>query len=84
MVCIFIFHCVTVQAENSRERHSFFGSLVNIVETTLITRRRPISHAASFPIKHTIDQPRFQSNIPLNRWYISSIFQIWSAPDGYI
>ena len=49
-----------------------------------VDRRSIISHAASFPIKDTIDQPRFQSNIPLNRWYISSIFQIWSAPVGYI
>ena len=25
-------------------------------------------------------QPRFQPNIPSNRWYIARIFQIWYAP----
>ena len=28
---------------------------------------------------YTIDQPRFPSNIPSNRWYIVRIFQVWSA-----
>ena len=36
----------------SRERHLFW-----------FTREQ----TASFPVKYTIDQPRFQSNIPSNR-----------------
>ena len=32
------------------------------------------SHAASFPIKCTIDQPRFQRNVPSTRWYKGRIF----------
>ena len=38
---------------------------------------------ASFLADKIIDQPLFQSNIPLNRWYIVRIFQIWSTPVGY-
>ena len=34
-------------------------------------------------MNYTIDQPRFKWNIPSNRWYITRIFQIWSAPVGY-
>ena len=36
-----------------------------------------IAQAASFSGKYTIDQPRFQSNIPSNRCYIARISQIW-------
>ena len=45
--------------------------------------RWSIAHAASFPGKYTIDQPRLQVNKPSNRWYIARIFQIWSTPVGY-
>ena len=34
-------------------------------------------------VSNQVDQPRFQPNIPSNRWYIARIFQIWSAPVGY-
>ena len=36
-----------------------------------------IAQAASFLGKYTIDQPRFEANIPSNRKYIIHIFQIW-------
>ena len=36
-----------------------------------------IAQAASFLGKYTIDQPRFEANIPSNRKYIILIFQIW-------
>ena len=45
--------------------------------------RWSIAQEASFPINHSIDQPRFQSNTPPNRWYIARNFQIWSGPVGY-
>ena len=35
-----------------------------------------------FQADKIIDQPRFQSNIPLNRWYIARIFQIWPTLIG--
>ena len=38
---------------------------------------KSVAHEVSFPIKYTIDRPRFQSNIPSNRWYIARIFQTW-------
>ena len=41
------------------------------------------AQATSFPSKYIIDQPRFKSNAPSNRWYIARIFQIWQAPVGY-
>ena len=33
--------------------------------------------------QYTVNQPRFQVNIPSNRWYIDRISQIWSTPVGY-
>ena len=33
--------------------------------------RLPTAHAASSKSKYTIHQPRFQANIPSNRWYIA-------------
>ena len=33
--------------------------------------RLPTAHAASSRSKYTIHQPRFQANIPSNRWYIA-------------
>ena len=42
-----------------------------------------VAHTALFLGKYTIDQPRFQVNIPLNRWYIAPTFQIWSMPVSY-
>ena len=45
--------------------------------------RWSIAQEASFPINHSIDQPRFQSNTPPNRWYIARSFQIWSGSVGY-
>ena len=52
------------------------------LETRLINVLLP-NQQPRFQADKIIDQPRFQSNIPLNRWYIVRIFQIWSTPIGY-
>ena len=46
----------------------------------LLPNKQPRSQGNIYII---IDQPRFQSNTPSNRWYIARIFQIWSAAVGY-
>ena len=52
------------------------------LETRLINVLLP-NQQPRFQADKIIDQPRFQSDIPLNRWYIVRIFQIWSTPVGY-
>ena len=42
-----------------------------------------VAHTALFLGIYTIDQPRFQVNIPPSRWYIAPTFHIWSVPVGY-
>ena len=51
----------TISSSDSPERFFYFA----------------IAQAASFLGKYTIDQPRFEANIPSNRKYIILIFQIW-------
>ena len=51
------------------------------LETKLINVLLP-NQQPRFQADKIIDQPRFQSNIPLNRWYIARIFQIWPTLIG--
>ena len=50
------------------------------LNNVLLPNKQPRSQGNIYII---IDQPRFQSNTPSNRWYIARIFQIWSAAVGY-
>ena len=52
------------------------------METRLINVLLP-NQQPRFQADKIIDQSRFQSDIPLNRWYIVRNFQIWSTPVGY-
>ena len=51
-----------IALSDSRERHVYINSEALRLETRLIDGL--FAHAASFPDKYTIDQPRFQANIP--------------------
>ena len=50
------------------------------LNNVLLPNKQPRSQGNIYII---IDQPRFQSNTPSNRWYIARIFQIWSGLVGY-
>ena len=39
-----------------------------------------INQAALLPSEYTIDQPRFQANIPSNRWYTACNFHCTTVP----
>ena len=78
-VCAFLnfFHSVQNRSSAISSSNSCKGHFsVHFCPSSLVSNQ--IYHrSASFPIKYTIDHPRFQSNISSNRWYIVRIFQIW-------
>ena len=42
-----------------------------------------VSHERHFFGALLLKKPRFQANMPSNRWYIARIFQLWLTPSGY-
>lgn len=54
------------------------------LERRLINGVKPKQPHFQSNTMYTIVQPHFQTNIPLNQWYIAPFFQIWSfMPVGY-
>ena len=74
-------------SSSDSHREFFFSSTIKKqpggprLETRLINVLLP-NQQPRFQADKIIDQPRFQSNIPLNRWYIARIFQIWPTLIG--
>ena len=65
MFCVYLHfsHSVLVLVSNS-DIHASWDSRERLFF------KLTIAQAASFPSKFTIDQPRFQSNLPSNRWHL--------------
>ena len=68
----------SISSSDSRKSHFFSSFLKKKKKTgrraTVLgneVERLPTAHAASSKSKYTIHQPRFQANIPSNRWYIA-------------